>query len=271
MIRTGGVSLPIDAPELVLLDLDGTLLNSDGAVSDRNAAVLERASAAGARVVIATGRPIRFILYLRDRLHSTIALCSNGGLVVDLETGDVLMQHLLDGDRIVALAAELRAAGADLALAMEGLPDVGMLAEPNYPKVPLDHDARMPLAEFATRPMVKLLIRPAAGHETQVLRTIADGYADALLATSSGVPGLIELSLAGISKGTVIATLARQWGIRAERAIAFGDMPNDLEMLRWAGCGVAMGNADPSVKAEADEVADTNDNDGVAQILERWF
>ena len=83
--------------------------------------------------------------------------------------------------------------------------------------------------------------------------------------------GLIEVSLAGISKGTVIDGLAREWGIAPSEAIAFGDQPNDLEMLRWAGHGVAMGNADPTVQAEADEVTDTNDHDGVAQILERWF
>lgn len=259
------------APELILLDLDGTLLGADGEVSDRNAAVLERATAAGARVVIASGRPIRFITHLRDRIHSSIALCSNGGLVVDLETGDVLQSHLLDGKRVIALAEELRAGGAEFAIAMEGLPEVGMLAEEHYPFRHLDDSQRMPIATFAEQSMVKLLIRPEEGHHDAVLGMLTDRYADVLLATSSGVAGLIEVSLAGISKGTVIDALAREWGIPAERAIAFGDQPNDLDMLRWAGWGVAMGNADPTLKAEADEVTLDHDADGVAAVLERWF
>ena len=119
--------------------------------------------------------------------------------------------------------------------------------------------------------MVKLLIRPADGHHDDVLRVLTEHYSDVLLATSSGVAGLIEVSLAGISKGTVIDVLAKEWGIAPEHAIAFGDQPNDLDMLRWAGWGVAMENADPAVRAEADEIAPHHDEDGVAQVLERWF
>ena len=270
-VAPGLVTPELVTPELIVTDLDGTLLRSDKEISDRNAAALERATAAGARVVIATGRPVRFILHLRERLHSTIALCANGGLVVDLESGDVVSSHLLDGERVIALADELRAAGARFAMAMEGLPDTGMLAELHYPHIPLDDEARMSLHEFATRPMVKLLIRPEDGHADAVHGILRERYADVLLATDSGVPGLIEVSLAGVSKGTVIDTLAREWGVGAERAIAFGDMPNDLELLRWAGWGVAMGNAHPSVLAEADEVTATNDDDGVARVLERWY
>jgi Cof subfamily protein (haloacid dehalogenase superfamily) len=268
---TGGPRDPGPAPQLILLDLDGTLLNDAKEVSDRTAAVLERATAAGARVVIATGRPVRYVVHLRERIHSSIALCANGGIVLDLETGDVLRSHLLDGERVVALAEELRASGAEFAIAMEGLPDTGMLAETHYPFRHLLDDQRMPLADLVAKPMVKLLIRPADGHHDEVLRVLTERYGDVLLATSSGVAGLIEVSLAGISKGTVIDVLAREWGIAAEHAIAFGDQPNDLEMLRWAGRGVAMGNADPALKAEADEVTLTNDEDGVAAVLERWY
>jgi Cof subfamily protein (haloacid dehalogenase superfamily) len=262
---------PNAAPKLIISDLDGTLLNADREVSDRTAAVLERATAAGARVVIATGRPVRFVRHLRDRIHASIALCANGAMVVDLDSGDLLHSHLLDGQRVIALAGELRAAGAEFAIAAEGLTEVGMLAEEHYPFIHLDDSQRVPLATLAAAPMVKLLIRPSEGHHDEVLRVLAEHYADVLLATSSGVAGLVEVSLAGISKGTVIDGLAQEWGIAPEHAIAFGDQPNDLDMLRWAGWGVAMENADPVVKAEANEVAPHHDDDGVAQVLERWF
>ncbi len=206
---------PRDTPKLIITDLDGTLLGSDREVSDRSAAVLERATAAGARVVIATGRPLRFVRHLRDRVHSSIALCANGALVVDLETGDVLHSHLLDGERVIALSEELRAGGAEFAIAAEGLTEVGMFAEEHYPFPHLTDRQRMPLAEFAAQPMIKLLVRPAEGHHDEVLRVLAERYADVLLATSSGVAGLIEVSLAGISKGTVIDGLAQGVGDHA--------------------------------------------------------
>jgi hydroxymethylpyrimidine pyrophosphatase-like HAD family hydrolase len=89
--------------------------------------------------------------------------------------------------------------------------------------------------------------------------------------TRSTNDGLIEISAAGITKGAIIGGLAREWGIPSERAIAFGDMPNDIEMLRWAGHSVAMGNADDAVKAITTEVAGDHDRSAVGEVLERWF
>ena len=83
--------------------------------------------------------------------------------------------------------------------------------------------------------------------------------------------GLIEVVPLGISKATGVEELARPLGITAEEVVAFGDMPNDVPMLRWAGLGVAMGNAHPEAVAAADEVTATKADDGVARVLERWW
>jgi Cof subfamily protein (haloacid dehalogenase superfamily) len=83
--------------------------------------------------------------------------------------------------------------------------------------------------------------------------------------------GLIEIVPLGISKATGVEELARPLGITAEGVVSFGDMPNDVPMLQWAGLGVAMGNAHPEAVAAADEVTATNDEDGVARVLERWW
>ncbi|HEY5319934.1 MAG TPA: HAD hydrolase family protein, partial [Galbitalea sp.] len=104
-----------------------------------------------------------------------------------------------------------------------------------------------------------------------VWRALEWGFSDTLTITRSGIEGLIEISAFGVSKGTVIDGLAREWGIAPSEAIAFGDMPNDLDMLRWAGWSVAMGNAEPEVKLAASEVGADHDDDGVALVLERWF
>jgi hydroxymethylpyrimidine pyrophosphatase-like HAD family hydrolase len=83
--------------------------------------------------------------------------------------------------------------------------------------------------------------------------------------------GLIEVVPLGISKATGVDELARPLGITAADVVAFGDMPNDVPMLGWAGLGVAMGNAHPDAVAAADEVTASNADDGVARVLERWW
>ena len=105
----------------------------------------------------------------------------------------------------------------------------------------------------------------------QIWDAFSTGFPGELEVTRSGIDGLIEISRAGVSKGGIIDELARGWGIDPADAIAFGDMPNDLEMFRWAGRSVAMDNAEPEVKLAATEVGVHHDKDAVAEVLERWF
>ncbi len=100
----------------------------------------------------------------------------------------------------------------------------------------------------------------------------ADAHVDGELSiTYSTDDGLIEVAAAGVNKGYALARLAQDWGIDAADAVAFGDMPNDLELLTWAGHGVAMANAHPDLAAVASEIAPHHGDDGVAAVLERWF
>ena len=89
--------------------------------------------------------------------------------------------------------------------------------------------------------------------------------------TYSMPEGLIEVSAPGVTKRAGLEELASMVGATADNVVCFGDMPNDIEMLEWAGLGVAMGNAVPAVQDVADEITATNDDDGVARVLERWF
>jgi hydroxymethylpyrimidine pyrophosphatase-like HAD family hydrolase len=130
---------------------------------------------------------------------------------------------------------------------------------------------RATLGEICDSGVVKGLIRADGDQFDRVWDAFSLGFPDELEVTRSGIDVLIEISRAGVSKGGVIDELARGWGIDPSDAIAFGDMPNDLEMFRWAGRSVAMGNAEAAVKAAATEVGAYHDEDAVAQILERWF
>ncbi|MET4782013.1 HAD family hydrolase [Glaciihabitans sp. UYNi722] len=256
---------------LIVLDLDGTLLGAAGLVSERNAAALHRASEAGARVVIATGRPPRWIEPLKVDVPSSTALCCNGGIIMDLDSGTVITSYPLDGARLLTAITELRSTGAEFSVGVEGLPEFGIALEPTFPFRGDSEVRRTEVAELCAAYVVKALIRTEPGEEQAVISHFDSFYRDDFTLTRSTNDGLIEISLAGITKGAVIEGLAKEWGISPEHAIAFGDMPNDIEMLRWAGWSVAMGNADDTVKAIASEVGEHHDHDAVAQVLERWF
>jgi Cof subfamily protein (haloacid dehalogenase superfamily) len=257
------------APRLILVDLDGTLVGADQKVSPRNAAALERAAAAGARVVIATGRPVRLLDPVRDSLGTSIALCYNGAIVFDLASDEVIQAHILDG-RVFQRAVEtVRESGLRFIVATEGMPDLGIRGEHGF-RVgrPMP---RGTLAEICDAGVVKGLIRAVGDQFAPTWEAFSQGFQGQIEVTRSGIEGLIEVSRAGVSKGGVIDGLAREWGIDPSESIAFGDMPNDLEMFRWAGRSVAMGNAEPQVKRAATEVGAHHDEDAVAQVLERWF
>lgn len=261
----------MSAPRLIVLDLDGTLLGADGAVSDVNSAALRRAVSAGTRVVIATGRPPRWLEHLRPSIPSSLALCCNGGVVLDLETDTVLESHPLDGDRLLQAILELRASGSVFKVGVEGLPEFGVAVERDYPFRSGIEVARMTIEEMCAAYVVKVLIRPEPGTGQPIVDHLRANYSAEFTLTRSTNDGLIEVSRAGITKGAVIDRLARSWGIEPAEAIAFGDMPNDIEMLLWAGHSVAMGNADDAVKAIADETAGNHDDSAVGRVLERWF
>jgi len=118
---------------------------------------------------------------------------------------------------------------------------------------------------------VKLLARSETMGSDDLLAVARACLGAAAELTHSSDGGLLEISAAGVSKASGLAAVAAELGVPADEVIAFGDMPNDLPMLSWAGHSVGMANGHPDVLALADEVAPSNDDEGVAQVLERWF
>ena len=258
----------LPAPRLILVDLDGTLLGANGSISERNASSLKRATAAGSRVVVATGRPARLLGPIRANLGGSTVLCYNGAIVLDLASGNIIDSHLLEGKLFGEAIRALRAEGLEFVVGVEGMPDVGIRTEAGFR--PGANIPRATMDELTDSGIVKGLIR-ANPDQFGAVWDALEQFPDTLTVTRSGVDGLIEVSAVGVTKGGVIDGLARKWGIAPADAIAFGDMPNDLEMLRWAGWSVAMGNAEPEVKLVASEVAEDHDADAVGKVLERWF
>ncbi|HEU0129021.1 MAG TPA: HAD-IIB family hydrolase, partial [Pseudonocardiaceae bacterium] len=146
------------------------------------------------------------------------------------------------------------------------------LAEPGYTHPwPGGDSAAAPRDLLLGRPATKMLVRLTNASSDAMAAAVREILGTELDVTFSTGHGLIELSAPGVTKGSGLARLAAERGVSPAEVLAFGDMPNDLSMLEWAGCGVAMANAHPVVLGAADEVTAPNSEDGLALILERWF
>ncbi len=263
---------PGTPPRLVATDLDGTIVRSDGTIAARTRAVIGRIEAAGVPFVMVTGRPPRWMGQIVEMTgHRGIAVCANGAVVYDLHTEQVLEAFLLQEQDAAEVAGALREALPDIAFGVERR-DLGFAHEQRYVPAWEQPDSRpLPLADLLGGGVVKLLARHPGLGSDDLLAAARSAVGDRATFTHSSSDGLLEISAAGITKASGLAHLARERGVEAADVVAFGDMPNDLPMLAWAGRGVAMGNAHPEVLALADETTASNDDDGVAQVLERWF
>jgi hydroxymethylpyrimidine pyrophosphatase-like HAD family hydrolase len=146
------------------------------------------------------------------------------------------------------------------------------VSSPGYEHAWLNPDnTEVSLEDLLSAPAVKLLIRKSGARSGDMADALAPHVGAEGDLTYSTNNGLIEVLPRGLSKATGIAEVAGPLGIEAADIVAFGDMPNDIPMLRWAGLGVAMGNAHPEALAAADEVTAPNTDDGLARVLERWW
>jgi hydroxymethylpyrimidine pyrophosphatase-like HAD family hydrolase len=269
----------VDAPRLLALDLDNTLLRSDGSLSDRTRRALKAVAAAGVELVVVTARPPRFVIPVAAQLGldgvapggmGGVALCANGAIELDLGTGTWTATRPLPLAVAARTVDALAGMGTPVGFAVERGDRV--VYEPGF-VLGDGPDVRLAVPDLATmlevgRPVVKLLARSATRAADELLAAAAAVLGDEVEATHSGGRGLLEISAAGVSKVAGLADLCALRGIAPARVMAFGDAPNDLAMLRWAGTGYAVANAHPSVLAAVARHTASNDEDGVAAILE---
>ncbi|MBV9603743.1 MAG: HAD family phosphatase [Solirubrobacterales bacterium] len=260
-------------PKLVASDLDGTLVRSDGTIDDRTRRAIAAAEAAGATVVFCTARPHRGLKPLAEATgHRGVVICNNGAMLWDLHTESVLEASHLQPAIARELVARLEAEVPGGAWAVERTGGFGH--EPHY----VTH---WPIPEGSTVDAVHALIAEPA---VKLMLRHGDLSADALLeraraacghlaelSHSSTSDALLEIAAAGVSKATALARLCEERDIDRREVVAFGDMPNDVPMLAWAGHAVAVANAHPDAIAVANEVTASNDESGVALVLERLF
>lgn len=265
------------APRLIATDLDGTLLRDDKTVSDRTVAALAAAEEAGIEVFFVTGRPARWMDVVSDHVHGHgLAICANGAAVADLHDGGRLLKvRALERAAALDVVHALRAAAPGTSFAAEL--STGIHYEPEYPPFHLDPGATVAAAEKLLHeetpgtgaPLLKLLAHHDELTPDDFLALARTSAGDRASFTRSSPTALLEISGPGVSKASTLELCCAERGISPAEVVAFGDMPNDVEMLRWAGTSYAMGNAHPAAVAAAGGRTVTNNEDGVAVVIER--
>jgi hypothetical protein len=259
---------------LIAIDLDGTLMGPDLVISPANRAAIAAATARGVTVTIATGRMVRATApFARQLGLSAPLICYQGALVAAPDTGAVLMHRPVPLElarQVIELSKARRwhlHLYVDDELCVEAItPEVASytsLAAYIRPKVVGD------LGRFLDRPPTKMLIIGRPDETQRTLGALGESFDGRLYLTMS-LPTYTEIAAAGCSKGLALEWLAGRMGIAREETMAIGDAPNDAEMVRWAGVGVAMGGAGRELVAAAGHQTAELSADGVAKAIERF-
>jgi Cof subfamily protein (haloacid dehalogenase superfamily) len=259
-------------PKLIVSDMDGTLLRWDDTVSEATVAELERWRADGVPVVLATGRPPRWMHRIREVLRHGTAVCCNGAVLLDLETFEFLDEDLVDPAVLQQVTGELRRRRPDIWFAVEygdqfrHEPVYQPRWDVNAPGVEVTS-----LAEMVTAPVAKLLARHESLPRDEFVALVEEVVGDLATVTNSSGEALAEISGAGVTKASGLAKVAARHGVGPEDVVVFGDMPNDIAAFEWVrdggGRAVAMAHAHADLLAVATDVTGTNEDDGVAEFL----
>jgi len=274
------------APLLVASDIDGTFVTSAERVTPRLTAAIHRMVGAGTSLALATGRPARWTLPVISQLPvRPLCVCTNGSVIFDSARGEVLSAHEIPPDHVAdmvrrvveSLASDpqgihvgfgVERVGADLYSEKDQF-----LIEPNFDHVWESQGfSLVSIQELVAEPAVKLLLRSPEATSEQLYQRVAPMIpVDKGHVTYSFSGGLLEIAAPGVTKAGGLADVADLLGVDAAETVAFGDMPNDTEMLEWARMGVAMGNAHPLLRGVAKAVTTSNDENGVARVIDAWF
>lgn len=261
--------------QLIASDIDGTILGHGGKISPRTVAAFQAALAAGVEVVFVTGRPPRWLDPLRDQMgHLGMVICSNGALVYDLAAEKVLSTKCLPTSDVLAARAAIKAVVPSATFAAETID--GLFLEPGFVSAEAPEALRRiepQLLEESLRAepgVLKLLAKTLDGSADDFLAKVRPAAAQWVDATHSAPEiALLEMSRVGVNKAATLSEFAASRGIAAAAVVAFGDMPNDVEMLGWAGQGYAMASGHEAARTAAGLLAPGIEDDGVAQVIER--
>lgn len=265
-------------PKLIATDLDGTIVRFDGTISKRTVNALNGAREKGAILYFVTGRPPRWLADVTEAFgvkNLPITICGNGALTFDVANNSVLAEDLLQPEIALEVIQLLRAHIVDASFACEFGDDFRRerTYQPRW-DVGMDPTGVEALEEAIDRPMLKLLTRCSSETlSSDDMLQIARAHVSNLVEITYSNPeeSFLEISAFGVNKGTALAKMAASHGLTSQDCIAFGDNPNDIPMLEWAGRSWAMDSGHRDAKTAANFLASDCDSDGVAEVIEELF
>lgn len=264
--------------KMIVLDLDGTLTNRDKVITPKTKAALQEAQEQGKTIVLASGRPTYGIMPLARELHledyGGYILSFNGGMITDWKTKEIIFERQLPAEineKIIYLAEKERVdiltyEGAEIITDNPACPYAAMEAQINHLNIRKIEDMK----DYVRFSVPKFLMMDDGDYlamvEPRVKAALGKNYS-----VYRSEPFFLEIMPKGIDKAQSLARLLDVLNISAEEMIACGDGYNDLSMIEFAGLGVAMENAVLPVRKAADYVTYSNNEDGVAHVVEKFM
>ena len=256
-------------PELVALDIDGTLLHADGHITAPVREAVKRARQAGAHIVLSTGRSTFGITSVLETLEQPggLVVASNGAVTVSYWPVEVLSSVTFEARETVKLLLE-HVPDALVAVEVVGR---GYRVNKSFPEGEITGEVwTQPVDELVAEPVTRVIIRDPSQSAEEFIE-LAERLGLHGTNYAVGYTAWLDLAPDGVSKASGLAEVAERLGVPQSRVLAIGDGRNDVEMLRWAGRGVAMGDSPRAGPEGADDVTEDVGRDGVAVELRRHF
>lgn len=259
---------------LIASDLDGTIVRRDGSISERTIQAFRRARNEGVQIVFVTGRPTRWLQPIREAFDSIgSVICSNGAVVYDFETDQIIESHTIPAQDVMMTRELILNVEPEATFAAETLLQLHL--EDTFPE-PGDmrhlqefRPAPLDAAQLGQEGVVKFLAKSRLLTPEDFHGLVEPHVHELVSVTHSAFNvTLLEMAHPSVNKAAALARHAESLGIPASDVIAFGDMPNDIQMLGWAGRGYAMSGGHPTALAACEFEADSVENDGVARVIE---
>lgn len=263
--------------KLVALDMDGTLLNEDKKISTENFNAIEKAKKKGVKVVLATGRPVKGISRYLEELNlltdDDYAVAFNGAVVQNTKTGKVISENLLSLDDLKYLYDLSKKLSVNIHLLTLGsclTPKVNKYSqlEARINNIPLEIVDFNEIDNSTT--IVKIMFIDEESILSEAIEKLPKEVYEKYTVVRSA-PYFLEFINRKVNKGFGVELLAKSLGIKQEEVICMGDAGNDIHMIQYAGLGVAMGNAFPEIKEAANYVTKTNEEHGVAHVINKFI
>ncbi len=275
--------------DVLALDLDGTLLSSEKRLATRDIQAVTAAARAGVRIVLATARPPRSTRPIYNALGlsrcdlglHTLTINYNGALTWDMSTNQPVEHFPIDPHLSRAVVTAARTADPEVLVWVEIL-DRWCTDRPHDESTGVrgtetskthGPDEIAPLEQILSLPATKIMFLADPAGLAPVYQRVVERFAEpGLLACKVSDEHLFSVCSLKADKGAALESLCARHGVPRERVMAIGDAPNDAEMLRWAGLGLAVQDAWPEARAAADQILDhTSDDNAVAEAIERYL